>query len=246
MTEEQIAQLREIIALCRARGSRKGYFAALYIHVAVAVADALQRGVFAQPARLCLLHEIFFARYREAFFARAAGEPTRGAWTAAFDAAESGSPCTVQHLLLGMNAHINLDLAIAIAQAIPARELPAFRDDFEQMNYLLSSVLYTVITDLALLRPSLGKINDHFRAEETAIINFGMRHTREHAWHGAERLLGRPAAELEEAIDELDHRATEIAGMLARPVWPGNHIASLIRSAEPTSVTQILDDLMRP
>ena len=48
-------------------------------------------------------------------------------WSVAFHAAHRRPPIIFQHLLLGMNAHINLDLGIACAEVAPG---PAI-DDLE-------------------------------------------------------------------------------------------------------------------
>jgi hypothetical protein len=235
-----------MVSWCRSSESRTGYFAALYTHVAVAVADSLERGAFSQPKSLRRLNDVFFDRYLKAFHARRVAAPTTGAWGVAFDAAERRGLCVVQHLLLGMNAHINLDLAIAVADAIPADDLPAFRADFDRMNDLLSSLVTTVTRDLAILWPLLGAINRLFRSEDDVIIDFSMRLAREQAWRGALRLSRQSGVYRDRAIRELDDEATALAGLLARPIWPGNLVASVIRLGERGSVAQILDDLLAP
>ena len=48
------------------------------------------------------------------------GEPVSRSWEVAFSAIDEEGPIVLQHLLLGANAHINLDLAIAVATAVPA------------------------------------------------------------------------------------------------------------------------------
>lgn len=46
-------------------------------------------------------------------------------------------PLILQHLLLGINAHINLDLGIAAAQTSPGDDLPDLRNDFVEINRVL-------------------------------------------------------------------------------------------------------------
>jgi hypothetical protein len=244
VADQQLSELHELITWCRSRESRTGYFAALYTHVAVALAAGLEHNAFEHPESLRKLNDVFFARYLSAFRAHRDGAPTTAAWRVAFDAAGHRGVCVLQHLLLGMNAHINLDLAIAVADAIPAEDLQAFRADFDRMNGLLASLVTGVAKDLAIVWPLLSSINRTFHDEDDVIINFSMRLAREQAWRGALRLSRQAGAGRAQAIAELDHEAAAIAKLVARPLWPGNLVAAVIRLGERGSVVQILDDLM--
>ena len=65
------------------------------------------------------LDAIFAARYLEAVQQLWSGSVPSRSWRVAFDAATQPGPIVLQHLLLGMNAHINLDLSIAAARTSP-------------------------------------------------------------------------------------------------------------------------------
>lgn len=82
---EVVSQLDEIVLACRQQPSRNGCFAALYRNVTIDVAI-------------------------RAYEQRRLGAWTSKVWARAFDCAELRQPLIIQHLLLGMNAHINLDL----------------------------------------------------------------------------------------------------------------------------------------
>ena len=244
VADQQLAELHELLTWCRSKESRAGYFAALYTHVAVALAAGLERNEFEHPESLRRLNDVFFDRYLTAFRAHRDGAPTTAAWGVAFAAAARRRLCVLQHLLLGMNAHINLDLAIAVADAIPAGDLQAFRTDFDRMNDLLAALVNDVANDLAIVWPVLSWINRSFHDEDDVIIDFSMRLAREQAWRGALRLSRQTGAGRAQAIAELDDEAAALAGLLASPIWPGNLVAAVIRLGERGSVVKILDDLM--
>ncbi|MEZ4716606.1 MAG: DUF5995 family protein [Caldilineaceae bacterium] len=104
--------------------SRLGCFAALYRQVTVAVKHGIETGFFADPARMERLDVIFARRYLDALAQwRAQAEPS-GCWAFAFARAASRRPTVLQHLLLGMKRHINLDLGIAAAQTRRATNCP--------------------------------------------------------------------------------------------------------------------------
>jgi hypothetical protein len=243
---QQLPELHALIEWSRSHGSRMGYFAALYTHVGNALELALTRGDFEHPETLRRLNDVFFDRYLSAARAYRTGQPTTKAWRAAFTAGEDKGLSVVQHLLLGMNAHINLDLAIAVAEAVPAEELASFRGDFDRMNGLLYALVASVANDLAIVWPLLRWINRQFRDENDVIIDFSMRLAREQAWEGALRLSKLTGAERARMIEELDDEATLLAGVVARPVWPANLVAAIIRLGERGTEAEIIDDLLRP
>ena len=121
--DEVIAQLDEVIDRARREGSRVGYFPALYRKVTVAVKEGIAAGRFEDGQRMERLDVVFANRYLEAMAAWRAGEPPTRSWQLSFEAAGRWWPIVLQHLLLGMNAHINLDLGVAAARTAPGAEL---------------------------------------------------------------------------------------------------------------------------
>lgn len=100
-----IDRLTAIIANAEAQASRTGYFAGLYRRVTIAVRDQIES--FDDPVRLARLDVIFASRYLDALAAWQAGQPCSSCWQVAFTATQSAQPIILQHLLLGINAHIN-------------------------------------------------------------------------------------------------------------------------------------------
>lgn len=236
--------LVEIIDVCRAQDSPAGYFAALYTHVEAAIATALREKRFAEPQMLSRVNEVFLGRYFDAFQSRRRGLPTTGVWKAAFDAADDPHLCVVQHLLLGMNAHINFDLAIAVNDALDPDELRTFEPDFVLMNGLLASLVEDVSADIATFWPLLAWINRIGDRPEDVIIDFSMRLARENAWHMALELSALSGGARDHAIAGFDSRAVALAHAIARPRGIARFVAGAIRIGERGSVASIIDDLL--
>ena len=78
--------------------------------------DALEAGAFDDADRMERLDTLFADRYLDAVAARSAGRPATASWELTFAAAQRWRPLVLQHLLVGINAHINLDLGIAAAR----------------------------------------------------------------------------------------------------------------------------------
>jgi hypothetical protein len=236
-------ELAQMIDWSRIRASRLGYFAALYTHVEVAIDAALARNEFTHPGLLARVNERFFRRYLGAFDERRRELPASGPWQAAFDAGESNRLCVVQHLLLGMNAHINYDLPIAVTNALDRDELAVFRGDFNRMNDLLASLVDEISNDIALCWPLLRWINRLGRGPDD-IVDFSMRCAREHAWCSALKLAPLAGTERRRAIAVLDAEAARLARDVARPSALGRMVAAIIRAGERGSVPDIIDDLL--
>src|SRR5688500_14529012 len=113
---EVITCLDTIIDDCIRAKSRMGYFACLYRKMTVAIRDAIVNNVFADAARMEKLDVYFANRYLDAYDQYSSGQNPTVSWQTAFDAAAADQLTVLQHLLLGINAHINLDLGIAAAK----------------------------------------------------------------------------------------------------------------------------------
>jgi hypothetical protein len=239
-----LERLEEILAWSRAANSRIGYFAALYVHVEHAIAAAIEAGEFRDPVALARVNEVFFDRYLAAVDQHRRGEPSTLAWLASFEAATDDNLVVVQHLLLGMNAHINFDLAIAVAEAIPPPDLEAFLSDFDHMNGLLMSLVDAVSADLSRVWPLLKWISRLTHQAEDAIIGFSMRFAREGAWEQARLLAGLEPSRRPTAILDRDRIVANLARII---VLPGRLVAAvlwLLRRTERGDVRAIIDDLL--
>jgi uncharacterized protein DUF5995 len=120
---------------------RLGFFAVLYRTVTESVKHGIATGRFEDGPRMERLDVVFANRYLGAFHAhRHGGTPTRS-WRVVFAAAEHRRPVIMQHLLLGMNAHINLDLAIAASEVCPGAARAAAIDDIDTNVALLAKLI---------------------------------------------------------------------------------------------------------
>ena len=184
-----IDDLAQVLRWSRHAPSRAGYFAALYWHVATSLRDHIQQpGYFEHPELIQHLNEVFFARYLDAFSHWRRGEPVTRSWAAAFKAIDEDGPIVLQHLLLGANAHINLDLAIAVAEAVPAASFDRLRPDYDKMNDLLCDLIEPVLQDCCRIFPALRIATRIGGKAEATLMGTVMRFARQKAWEEAQRL----------------------------------------------------------
>ena len=107
-------------------------------------------------------------------------------WQASWDVAGDASLLIVQHLLLGINAHVNHDLALSVVEvADQTGDLAAIRPDFDAVNAVLASTQ----------RDVLGRLDRVSRWTNVAAgvgggraFNFSLDVARRQAWQASERL----------------------------------------------------------
>ncbi len=221
-----IARLDQILAWSKQEKSRLGYFAALYRQMTIAVKRGIEDGKFQDPVRMDLLDRLFAGRYLDAFEAyRSGGTPTQ-AWQVAFQAAERNDLTIVQHLLLGINAHINLDLGIAAQEAAPGPQLQGLHHDFDTINAVISGLMNQVFTEIDLLSPVLAVLDKYGGRFEKRIMNISIDLARYEAWHLALSLNHRPAGDREAIIA---HRDRLVVGLAHEVLDPGPLLSAALR-----------------
>jgi hypothetical protein len=243
--DEVIARLTEITDRARGEASRLGFFAALYRKVTIRVQEGIARGRFEDGARMERLDVRFANRYLEAYDQHRRGEAPTASWRVSFEAADAWRPIILQHLLLGMNAHINLDLGIAAAETCPGDELPALQTDFNRINEVLAELVQPVQDRIGAVSPWIHLLEKiHARGVDDVIVNFSMNRARDAAWRFAATLDALPPAARPAAIVARDH-AVAALGRLVRK--PGRYLLPLgllaIRARETHDVDRVIDVL---
>jgi hypothetical protein len=139
-----IEGLAGIVGKAREDADRVGYFAALYRQVTVRVRQAIQAGRFDDGQRMSRFDALFGIRYFDALGSWLQDRSGPACWRVAFEMTRNADTIIVQHLLLGVNAHINLDLAVATAQTAPGESIQDLHRDFLLINDILVGVLADV------------------------------------------------------------------------------------------------------
>ncbi|MDN3665868.1 DUF5995 family protein [Algibacter miyuki] len=203
--DDVIIHLEYIIQDSIKNESTLGYFAALYQKVTITVKNKLGTNYFEDDVRMAQLDVIFANRYLLAYSNYKQGKPVSKSWQSAFDAATNWQPIVLQHLLLGMNAHINLDLGIAAAEITKPTTIRQLQSDFNKINDILSALTHEVSADLAEIWPTLLKILKFTNKVDDFIINFSMGLARDGAWKFANVLVNYPDLEAKDiAIADRD------------------------------------------
>jgi hypothetical protein len=186
--DEVIARMDAIITESLETGSRLGYFAALYRKVTTEVKENIEKGNFVNPELLGRLAVTFAGRYFTAYDLYKQNDKPTAPWEVTFSASKRRYPIILQHLLLGMNAHINLDLAIASADTSPGIGILGLKQDFMQINSILASQIPVVLKAINKCSPFIGLISFFYKNTEEKVTHFSLDLARAYSWMLAEDL----------------------------------------------------------
>ena len=243
--DDVLTRLDAIIDDAHRGRSRVGYFAALYRGVTANVQRGIAAGRFDDGARMERLDVIFANRYLDAFDAYRAGRPLSRCWRVAFDEAPRWPPLVLQHLLLGMNAHISLDLGVAAAETAPGAALPALERDFAEINRLLGEMIDDVQARITRISPWMGVLDRVGHRSDERVCGFCLQASRTFAWEAASRLapLGGPARGRE--IERLDGLATALSVPIRAPGPAARAALLAVRVREAADVRDVIDAMAR-
>jgi hypothetical protein len=239
--DDVIRMLDGIIDWAWNEKSRLGYFAALYRRVTRAVKDGIANNQFQNGPLMERLDVNFAGRYLEAFQEFRSGQQPTSSWQLAFQAAHGWRPIVVQHLLAGINAHINLDLGIAAAVTAPGDQLPGLQADFDQINQVLAGLVNTVEKEIAAVSPLLGLLETLSLKTDTAIIDFSLDEARKFAWNHAVKMAPMSPPEMQAAIHDLDIEVATFGQIVVSPPWFIKIELLPIRLFESSNVRRVLD-----
>jgi Family of unknown function (DUF5995) len=187
--DEVIECLENIIQTSKNDESVLGYFATLYQKVTMTVKEKLGQNYFDDDVRMERLDVLFANRYLEAYSNYKQGNTITKSWEIAFNSSKSKHLIVLQHLIFGMNAHINLDLGIAAAQVSNASSINSLESDFTKINDILGSLIDEVKNNLSLIWKPLVWILKQVKKADNFLINFSMSVARDGAWKFANELV---------------------------------------------------------
>ncbi len=233
--DEVIDQLQDIIDQSMTQGSRLGYFAALYQLMTSAVRDAIRAGIFADATRMEALDVTFANRYLDTRTQYFAGELHGQSWLQAYDAATSNRYTILQHLLIGINPHIMIDLGVAAARTCPGAALAGLESDFGKINSIILGLMPVMDAELDKLSPTTAWLDHTVGALKDKFINRGLDEGRASSWAFANKLAFLDLGQQSIAIGQRDCEALLIGEALKH-----DPIAALIKRKESDDVRENL------
>ncbi|MFD0963501.1 DUF5995 family protein [Pseudofulvibacter geojedonensis] len=244
--DEVLSILENIIDESKQNNDTLGYFAALYKKVTRKVKEGIDQNYFDNNERMELLDVVFANRYIKAYYDYKERRDITNSWSQAFLLSKDYWPIVLQHLLIGMNAHINLDLGIATAEVSKNQDIEDLHDDFNKINQILSSLVKEVEEELSAIWPTLKKILKYTKKVDNFFVDFSMELARDGAWNFAKQLHNTKPVDLQNTINTRDEKIAQKATIISKPGFVVSLLFSLIRLGEKGSITEKITVLNSP
>lgn len=209
--EEVLKKLDEIIAWSIAQKSPIGYFACTYKSMTLAVLDGVKKNKFEDGKRMILLDLAFAERYFEALENYQNNRKCTNAWFTAFEASKNKELLIMQHIILGINAHINLDLGVSAAAIMPYRKVNLLQNDFNKINEVIASINQKVQESLMKICYPVELIDQISNGQDNVMIDFAISKARQTSWASAYILSNSISFIRPSLINMIDNAATLIA-----------------------------------
>jgi hypothetical protein len=205
----------------RERGDRRAVFATLYGIVSAEMRSRVAQGAFSDPEWVHRYAVAFANLYRDALEHDEHGRTTvvPKAWRLCFDAARTGTGLVLQDLLLGVNAHVNNDLPVALSNVSIEPDRAARYRDHTAVNAVLGAVTERATQRIAALyAPGVSMLDDCAGQLDELLSLFSLDIARESAWESAVSLANaRSALERRLAATLIGSRAAVMARLLLAP-----------------------------
>lgn len=239
--EDVLVRMDQIVEECKNQQSRIGYFAILYRQVTRRVRDGILAGEFEDNPRMEVLDVLFAKRFIDAYELWKAGQKPTESWRLAFDASKNSGHLVLQHLFLGINAHINLDLGIAASETMAGKDINGIKGDFDKINSVLSELVDGVKANISAVSPVFGLVMPLAKGRDELLLNFSIQLARNGAWKYAGEYHADPNKDY-----QIQDRDKNIAALAKKLINPGKLLGFLIKIvafAEWKSVSKTMDQL---
>jgi len=239
--DEVLSRMDEIVAECEQINSRIGYFAILYRQVTRRIKKGIELQEFEDNPRMERLDVLFAGRFIDAYDTWKSGQQPTKSWDIAFEASKSSSYLVLQHLFLGINAHINLDLGISAAETVGSEPLEEIQKDFNQINSILAELVDGVKANISKVSPVFGLLIPLAKGRDEMLLNFSIQLARDGAWKYAGEYYS--GVDREALIKDRDLNISNLANKLIRPGKFLSFIVKVIGFAEWKSVSNTMNQL---
>jgi hypothetical protein len=244
--DEVLQKLDEIILETVSDNNYLGIFAYVYRRTTAEIRKAIVEKQFEDNDRMQRMDVAFANKYISAYLNfHAASGPVSHAWAIPFQAGRE-KLTIMQHLLMGMNAHINLDLGAAAAETVPGDAINGLKNDFMKVNDILADLTHEMKGRVERISWWMILIDLVSRNKDEAVINFSMIKAREAAWIVACNLAVSDDAGRKTKMEETDGIISALAEIIKRP--PGFILGTVLKfvsKIEEKAVKKIVAGLER-
>lgn len=223
VTADQVVQsLTRLEDFFRKTMDSRGLFVVAYVETTTSLKQRIQHQrqgegqFFNDPDWIEQILLAFSNLYRQALFGSIQNLTIPAAWQIAFSKASDRGTLSIQHFMLGINAHVVHDLPLALYQANIGlgEEREAKHKDYNKVNDILRNATNSIQRKISNYHRAkgLGVLDQLFFGLDEWITDFFFRSERENSWYKAEELTRPFAGEtVDDVKRKIDVAAQEIA-----------------------------------
>lgn len=213
---EVLQRLDSIIEETILENNYLGIFAYVYRRTTAAIQQAIHEKQFEDNERMEQFDVVFANRYIEAYENYNLQKPISKSWQVAFNSKDE--PMTsIQHLIIGMNAHISFDLGLAAETISPNEQINELKNDFMKVNDILHKIINEMQTRIGKVSWSMFLLDWVGQDSDEKVINFGIVSSRRFAWQFAIGLAGLNGNAKNTLIEKTDEIVAAISTRIKYP-----------------------------
>jgi hypothetical protein len=241
--DEVLLQLDNIIASSIKDNNYLGIFAYVYRKTTAKIKEEVEKGSFEDNARMQAMDIIFADLYLQAYQGYRMNSMISVSWHTAFHA-RYDNLTIIQHIMLGMNAHINLDLGIAAAKVMEGKDIQLIEPDFMKVNDILASLVDEMQQRVERVSRLMFILDWVGGRKDEQIINFSMAAARKLAWSNACDFSKINGVDIQEKIYRTDKLVNAIALEIRSPKsFILRKILKAIKYFEEKKISRIIERL---
>ena len=228
-----LRRMEGLLAPLEADGDPGRFFLATYLRTTRAVAEELGRGGFRDPEWVERWDVAFADLYLDAVEDAQAGRRPPEPWAVAFGARDRDDLPPLRHVLLGMNAHINYDLALSLLAVIfePEFDDPGLladrHADHEHIDQVLVARVGAEDTELEALSGPRSRTDRLLQPLNRLATRRFLRESRAKVWANARLLDAARRAGPHAYADRLADLERLAAARVADLMAPGQVVLKL-------------------
>ena len=242
--DDAIAAMDGLIDRALDTGDPRGYFTCVYRCVTAAVRDGIRAGLFDDCERMERFDVAFARLYLDAVAGYDDGSEISRSWRVVFEAPSTA--LALQHVMTGMNAHINLDLGIAAADVQRGTPVGDLRADFERLNDVLAAMVDRMQDALTHTAPWTAVADRWGGRFDELVSGWSIEYARSRAWAFAEQLATAQSREEHQAlVAARDARVAAIGARILDPPLPLGWVTGVAAGRERPDLRSVMDVLLR-
>ena len=244
--DDVLIVLDDIIEETKREKNYLGIFAYVYRRTTAQIKAEIEAGRFKNNEEMERFDVLFANFYIDAYRAFKAGKPHAQCWATSFEA--RNQPLTImQHLVMGMNAHISHDLGIAAAKFAPGDKIHTIEEDFMLVNEVLKNLTEEMQEKIGRVSPLLFILDWVGKKRDEQVANFSIVQARKMAWKLACTLAPLDEAAQVEPLQQADQLVTGLSKRIKAPKSGlSRFILGLICQFEEKDIPTIITKISAP